>query len=64
MNKTINHKRIDKDREIFVELPHRHYLEESDPESGIQIRTPEERSVLPFSAQLVPFYGLCFFAFI
>ena len=23
-----------------------------------------ERSVLPFSSQFIPFYGLCFFAFI
>ncbi len=60
----INHKRIDKDRKNFVELTNRHYLEESEPGSGDQIRAKEGGSILPFSAQFISFYGLCFLAFI
>jgi hypothetical protein len=45
----INPKRIDKDPENFVELPQQHYQEKSDHGAGDQNRTPEERSILPFS---------------
>ena len=57
-------KRIDKDRENFVELVHQRYQEQPAPEAGDQNQMPEERSVLPFPAQFIPFNGLRFFAFI